>query len=150
MANTTLFEKKEVKLTKDQAIKRLKRAWNAGKDEKIMEIKKQYSGDFEDVFRKAFGETGIETYGFDVVNNLTEGNIWMGVNTNNYQKDLDRFHIFAVVLYMIDAGEFLPESILDERLMAKINLACDALGYDDIYELEKNEKGKLLIQQRSA
>ena len=145
MANNTLFEKKDVKLTKDQAIKKLKRAWNAGKDKEIMEIKKQYSGDFEAVFRKVFGEESLETYAFDVENYLTEGAVWMGINTNKYQADLDRFHVFCLVLYMIDKGEFLPESILDERLMARINLACDALGYDDLYHMDKDEKGKFIV-----
>jgi len=147
----TLFEKKKdqtTQLSRKEVIENLSKAWNKRDDSEIEKIRKRYSGnDFEEIFRKVLTNDGIRTYGIDVEHHLIEGRTSFGATTNLYQVSLDRFHVFASVLYMIDNKLFLPESILDERLMLEFNKACDALGYKDLYPLKKDGDTTIITEK---
>lgn len=160
MANNIIEEakrkmKKSTKLTKKEAIDAVAKAYKSGDVSKLDEIRKNYSGDFEVVFRKGMDgddeddcNSQIDMLADRVIRNLTQGTKWMKNYSNDYQvNDIDKFRVYSLVIKMIDDGVYLPESILDERFMARINKAAEELGYEDqeIYAgMEKNEKGKYI------
>ena len=145
MANTTLFKTTNKALTIEEAAIKLRKAWKAGKEDQVKEIKKNCKKDFEKVVRKAFNEDEIESNAYDLEYTITRGSVWLGDTVNGFQKDASIFHVLCLVLYMIDNERFIPQSLVDYRLAVAINKAAEMMGYEDIYEFEINEDGKYVI-----
>lgn len=133
------------KYSKKEAIRAVKRFEKSGKRHTLHDFAKAYNGDFEDVFREAVGEMGIECYAYTLERIITHGKNWAGNTTNELQRDRWDFEVYSLALYMIDRDHFLPLLLLDNELIASLNMAANDLGYDAIYT--KNNPLRVCINQ---
>ncbi len=119
--------------TRKEAIRAIKRLEKSGKKHTLHDFAKLYDDDFEDVFREAVGEIGIETYAFDLERHITKGTEWAGNFTNGLQRDIWDFKVYSLVLYMKDRNLMLPVSLLDNELVDELNKAAKDFGYKALY-----------------
>ena len=121
--------------TRKEAIRAIKRLEKSGKKHTLHEFAKLYDDDFEEVFREAVGEVGIETYAFDLERHVTCGTEWAGNFTNGLQRDVWDFKVYSLVLYMKDRDLMLPISLLDNELVDELNAASKDFGYKTLYKM---------------
>lgn len=120
--------------TRKEAVKAIKRLEQARKKRSLHNFAKLYDDDFEEAFREAVGEIGIETYAFDLERHITRGTEWAGNYTNNLQRDVWDFKIYSLVLYMKDRNLMLPVSLLDNELVDELNVASKDFRYKTLYK----------------
>ncbi len=119
--------------TRKEAIRAIKRLEKSGKKHTLHDFAKLYDDDFEEVFREAVGEIGIETYAFDLERHITHGTDWAGNFTNGLQQDVWDFKVYSLVLYMKDRDLMIPVSLLDNELVDELNSAARDFGYKALY-----------------
>ncbi len=120
--------------TRKEAIRAIKKFEKSGKKHTLHDFAKLYDDDFEEVFREAVGEIGIETYAFDLERHITRGTEWAGNFTNDLQRDIWDFKVYSLVLYMKDRDLMLPVSLLDNELVDELNVAAKDFGYKTLYK----------------
>ena len=138
----------ENNMNKDQAVREIKLGFCNNINSKINTVIKNYRGDLEAVFREAIDKKDIEAAGKYYSNLIVKGSPDFAT-TNQVQQDcIVEYGVYLLLLDMIDSGKWIPQSILDDSLVIRINNAAQAMGYTEpAYPMEFDEKGCVKIDR---